>query len=398
MSEMLAVLLGAGGGKGAHAIGQLSAGKADAKQAQEAGAGDPFMEVLFARLNPATTEAAVDGEELLTGQVDEASDDATSKPLETALLHAQAASADAAFQALLATPMAVAGGVPESHDLRPDADAGFLGLSMDKGLSEFDASFQPISIAVAQGAATQKQTAAESAAVWQALPAADEGAEPLSALLRADPSQNATTALASSGGVVQSLAAQFREAMAESGGKAVDPLASGPGQASASMAGVAVGMAGDVAGRPTAASVHLSVEAPLRSPMFPQALGERVIWLSSRQGQVAEIALNPPHLGPLEVKLSLAGGEAGAQFFSPHPQVREAIEAALPKLREMMTEAGVSLGQTQVRDEAFPRQEAPAHNEARQGSSQVEGDEQGAAGIARAGPVRAGLGLVDLYA
>jgi flagellar hook-length control protein FliK len=147
-------------------------------------------------------------------------------------------------------------------------------------------------------------------------------------------------------------------------------------------------------------SVHLSVDAPVRSPLFSQELGERIVWLSARQGQVADIALNPPHLGPLEVKLSLTGGEAGAQFFSPHPQVREAIEAALPRLREMLAEAGVTLGQAQVRDEAFPRQGATAQDAAGRGADvSDEGDQaMGAAGFGGPGTRALGLGLVDTFA
>jgi flagellar hook-length control protein FliK len=162
--------------------------------------------------------------------------------------------------------------------------------------------------------------------------------------------------------------------------------------------GVASGMSvmGDLQGRPTSGTMHMAIDVPVRSPMFSQELGERIVWLSLRQGQVADIALNPPHLGPLEVKLSLVGGEAGAQFFSPHPQVRDAIEAALPRLRELMAEAGVTLGQTQVREESFSRQESVAHGHGRHEANENEDVATGSmvAGLeARHG----GLGLVDIF-
>ena len=50
----------------------------------------------------------------------------------------------------------------------------------------------------------------------------------------------------------------------------------------------------------------------------------------------AELTLNPKDLGPLQVVLQVADNHAHALFVSQHSQVREAVEAALPKLREAM--------------------------------------------------------------
>lgn len=142
--------------------------------------------------------------------------------------------------------------------------------------------------------------------------------------------------------------------------------------------------------------LHASVDAPVRSPGFASELGEKVVWLAGRQGQVAELSLNPPQMGAVEVRLSLSGGEAGAQFFSANPVVREALEAALPRLRELLAQAGISLGEAQVRDEAF-MQGRPSGNQDREGAAGVAG-EAGVLGDAGVGAARArGVGLVDLY-
>jgi flagellar hook-length control protein FliK len=127
-----------------------------------------------------------------------------------------------------------------------------------------------------------------------------------------------------------------------------------PGQ----MLGQAVAGMGEVQARALATPVQLSVDVPLRSQMFAQALGDRVAWMSGQRIQIAEISLNPAHLGPLEVRIAMSGGEMGAQFFSPHAQVREALDAALPRLREMLADAGVTLGQANVREESLSRQSA----------------------------------------
>jgi flagellar hook-length control protein FliK len=150
--------------------------------------------------------------------------------------------------------------------------------------------------------------------------------------------------------------------------------------------------------RQVEARLNLSVEAPVRSPAFAQELGEKVVWLAGRQGQVAEMVLNPPQLGTLEVRLTLSGSEAGAQFYSANPVVRETIESALPRLRDMMAQAGINLGEANVRDQSF-QQGARAENAGQRGvilPGVVEESAEG--GLVLATLRSQGRGLVDLYA
>lgn len=97
-----------------------------------------------------------------------------------------------------------------------------------------------------------------------------------------------------------------------------------------------------------------------RLEMIPQQIGtsawddalvSRVSWMATHEVQSAEIRLNPPDLGPVSITLSLSGESdsvANVQFSAAHPATREAIESALPKLREMLESSGISLGETGV--------------------------------------------------
>lgn len=149
--------------------------------------------------------------------------------------------------------------------------------------------------------------------------------------------------------------------------------------------------------RTAEAPTRATVEAPLRSQGFATEFSEKIVWLVGRQAQVADLSLNPPQLGALEVRLSLSGGEAGAQFFSPNPQVRDAIEAALPRLRELMAQAGITLGDAHVRDEAFPRGEAGDGSRTGNGNGNASDAATTSLAATVGGPMRGGLGLVDLY-
>lgn len=140
-------------------------------------------------------------------------------------------------------------------------------------------------------------------------------------------------------------------------------------------------------------------EAPLALPQvvggpnWGESLGHRVVWMARETQPFAELRLNPPHLGPLEVRISVSQGEANAQFFSPHPQVREAVDAALPKLREMLADAGLTLIQAEVSQESFREREARGESV---GAVSTGRESEDSAIMPLMRPAR--VGLVDLYA
>jgi flagellar hook-length control protein FliK len=85
---------------------------------------------------------------------------------------------------------------------------------------------------------------------------------------------------------------------------------------------------------------------------FGEAVGQRVMLMLGREMQGARIELNPVDLGPMEIHLHLRGQEANVHFGAAHALTREVIEAALPRLREMLAEQGftqvnVNVGQQQ---------------------------------------------------
>ncbi len=99
-------------------------------------------------------------------------------------------------------------------------------------------------------------------------------------------------------------------------------------------------------------STPLRIETPVGTNGWNDKVGEQVVWMVGHQEQRAELVLNPPQLGRVEVTVSIHGDQANAQFVSTNPAVRDALEAALPRLREMMADAGISLGQTYVGSES----------------------------------------------
>lgn len=99
---------------------------------------------------------------------------------------------------------------------------------------------------------------------------------------------------------------------------------------------------------PPAADPRSSVSAHLQSAAWPQQFSERVVWLTRNDQQSAQLTINPPQLGPIQITLNLSGDQASIAFASPHAEVRQAIENAMPHLKDMLSAAGINLGQSNV--------------------------------------------------
>lgn len=169
-----------------------------------------------------------------------------------------------------------------------------------------------------------------------------------------------------------------------------------------SFASVLNAQTGNPSSAPAQKESPITVTTPLQDKQWPQSFSERVVWMAKNEQQVAHININPPQLGPIQITLNLSGDQATAIFASPHAEVRQAIQDAMPQLREMLSSAGVSLGQTNVGAQT-PQQnrEAPEQfaNGARFSGETAILSPDGNSGSATSGMViQRGRGLVDLFA
>lgn len=92
------------------------------------------------------------------------------------------------------------------------------------------------------------------------------------------------------------------------------------------------------------------IRTPVMEPAWGDRIGERVVMLAGQQLKSAEIRLTPAELGPVRVRVSVEDGAANVTFHAQHALTRDALEQALPRLREMLAESGLSLAQADVGD------------------------------------------------
>lgn len=134
------------------------------------------------------------------------------------------------------------------------------------------------------------------------------------------------------------------------------------------------------------------------TPAWDQALGQKVVWMVAGEQQSASLTLNPPDLGPLQVALSVSNSQATATFTAAQPEVRQALEAALPKLREMLGEAGIQLGHASVNSGA-QNQQGGEQQAAQHGRriGQIDDGSEAQVHVSRVPVPAAGLGMVDTF-
>lgn len=146
---------------------------------------------------------------------------------------------------------------------------------------------------------------------------------------------------------------------------------------------------------------NLRLEPRVGTPAWDGALAQKVTWMSNQQMQVAQLQLNPPDLGPMEVTLTLGTGpdaETRIEFTSPHLAVREALQSALPQLREMMEGSGITLGSTTVSAESFQQQSQSGRQDNPSGRSSDNLSQNSPEMAARSVTTRSHDGMVDIFA
>jgi len=138
------------------------------------------------------------------------------------------------------------------------------------------------------------------------------------------------------------------------------------------------------------------VEIPLNDSRWGAAVAQRAVVAIQQGLQQAEVRITPAHLGPIEMHIQLQEDKASVTMISPHAAVRELLDAATPRLRELLEEQGMSLEQNLVSDESpdsreFAEAGSDNENQIGQASDLDDGQQQSE-------QVRRQLGLIDHYA
>jgi flagellar hook-length control protein FliK len=147
-----------------------------------------------------------------------------------------------------------------------------------------------------------------------------------------------------------------------------------------------------------AAPLSTAVSVPVQSTRWGDSFSERVVWITGQNVQAAEIHIDPPQLGPIEVRVSITNDQANLMFTAPHAVARDAIQSSLPRLQEMLIDSGLTLGNVSVGAHT-PGEQQPGYrdenNASGSGGAAAAIDSASTQSVSR---LQHKLGLVDLFA
>ena len=169
-----------------------------------------------------------------------------------------------------------------------------------------------------------------------------------------------------------------------------------PGGAAMTLPLPAAGLAGMRAEPgPGAGILALPLAVGHAPAQWASELEARVQWLAGRNLGAAEIRLDPPELGPLQVQVQAHRDGASVHFTTHSAAVRDLVEQSLPRLREMLESGGMSLVDVNVAQQQGGRGERDALP-ASPGGAGVARDSESPATVATVAVTA--RGLVDAYA
>ena len=87
---------------------------------------------------------------------------------------------------------------------------------------------------------------------------------------------------------------------------------------------------------------------PLNQPQGQQQLAEKIRWMVNGRQSMAEIRLDPPEMGSMQIRLNVSGDSASVSFVVQSQHAKEMLADAMPRLRDMFSEQGIDLGESFV--------------------------------------------------
>ncbi len=322
--------------------------------------------------------------------------------------------------------------LPEDQPLTEGEDSALFGLSLS--LADLEAMPPPLraalTIALREASAGQPLTEEAVARAMQSLTSPHAGLTALAAEADAR-AEAARQAMLSAAQSPEWLAARNESAGQLQGMSPVIPPQAAAAQAAMTKAeatallsqpGALATLSGLVDAAESGASPHAPTLSPASSLMSPgldralpgwtlatplhqsqqwsEEVGQRIRWMVGNQVQAAELRINPPQLGPIEVRISMQNDQMNVSFLAQQGQVRDALEDAIPRLREMLGQQGFASVNVDVSGHSARHDgdaEADGHGPV-DGAVSGAGTEPGGQGGDDGWRMSSTRGLIDTYA
>jgi flagellar hook-length control protein FliK len=139
------------------------------------------------------------------------------------------------------------------------------------------------------------------------------------------------------------------------------------------------------------------ISASVETSDFGQGVADRVSFMVDGNISSAKLQVNPPALGPIEVRIALQGAHAQVSFTSHSALTRDALESSAPKLRELLGAQGFGQVSVDVSQGSFQDRSAQSSPYQASAAGVRDTSVDAAQSPARTGP-RITMGVLDAYA
>jgi flagellar hook-length control protein FliK len=139
------------------------------------------------------------------------------------------------------------------------------------------------------------------------------------------------------------------------------------------------------------------VSAGVDTADFGQGVADRVSLMVDSNLTSAKLQVNPPSLGPIEVRIDLQGGHAQVWMSSHSAVTRDALESTSPKLREMLNSQGFAQVSVDISQRSFQDRTPQPQPQAYESVSAI-GSHSTAPAQVSAATARSASSLLDAYA
>jgi flagellar hook-length control protein FliK len=92
----------------------------------------------------------------------------------------------------------------------------------------------------------------------------------------------------------------------------------------------------------------VTLHTPVHDNRWADAIAHRLVMMAREGESVAQLKLVPVDLGPLDIQITVKDSEASVHFGAAHAETRAALEASMPRLRELLSAQGLQLTNASV--------------------------------------------------
>ena len=122
--------------------------------------------------------------------------------------------------------------------------------------------------------------------------------------------------------------------------------------------------------------VQIPVSIHFSKPEWSGMVADRTALMFAQNISTADLQLDPPELGPLQVKVSVNQDQASVIFTATNPVVRDSVDQGITRLRELLSQQGLDLVNVDVSSQQQSSSQQQDHSQDSAAQNDFNADEE----------------------